>query len=121
MEIRELIRRAKEAPDYFPRRKLTEESKILLDYWGKDDQLDVSMEECAELIQAISKAKRYGIGNPHNYWNLAEEIGDVTIIIEHLKTIFDIPQEDINKCIHVKINRAHDRIRKDKEAKEKKK
>lgn len=115
MEIHELTRKAKDSPTYFPKRKLTEESKDMLEHWGEDDQLNVAMEECAELIQAISKARRYGIDNPLIYWALAEEMGDVTIILEHLKTIYGVNQEDINKCIHVKINRAYDRLKKDME------
>ena len=117
MEIHELARKMKDAPDYFPRQKLKEESKDMLDHWGKEDQLNVAMEECAELIQAISKARRYGADHPSVYLNLVEEIGDVTIILEHLKTIYGITQEEINKSIHVKIKRAYDKVNKDMELK----
>lgn len=112
MEIHELIRKAKEAPDYFPKRKIGEETDLMIKTWGADDQLNVAMEECAELIQAISKARRYGADKETIYYNLAEEIGDVTIILEHVKKIFNVSQEDVNRCIHVKIKRAYDRVRK---------
>lgn len=112
MDIHELMRKAKDAPDYFPRRKISEEAAIMIETFGADDQLNVAMEECAELIQAISKARRYGIEKPSIYYNLAEEIGDVTIIIEYLKQIYNISQEDINKCIHVKLKRANEIIKK---------
>ena len=50
-------------------------------HYGKNNQSTVCMEECAELIQAISKAKRGKI----NRDNMIEEIADVLICIEMLK------------------------------------
>lgn len=49
--------------------------------YGAEMQEGVSQEECAELIQAISKKHR---GKPHN---IAEEIADVEIMLEQLKII----------------------------------
>ena len=46
----------------------------------------IAMEECAELIQAISKAKRGKLDAD----NMAEEIADVLIGIEWLKELYDI-------------------------------
>ena len=54
---------------------------------GVSEQLTVAMEECAELIQAISKIKRYG-KEPELIYNLTEEIADVQIIINELLLIF---------------------------------
>ena len=42
-----------------------------INYYGKDVQTTVCMEECAELIQSISKLKRYGV---YDTSNLAEEM-----------------------------------------------
>lgn len=53
------------------------------------------MEECAELIQAISKAKRGKI----NRDNMIEEIADVLICIEMLKQMYMISDEKINGWI----------------------
>ena len=50
-------------------------------HYGKNNQSTVCMEECAELIQAISKAKRGKI----NRDNMIEEIADVLICIENVK------------------------------------
>ena len=49
--------------------------------YGAEEQEGVAQEECAELIQAISKKHR---GKPHN---IAEEIADVEIMLEQLKII----------------------------------
>ena len=43
----------------------------------------VAMEECAELIPAISKVKRYGFVGEYKD-NLIEEIADVDIVITEL-------------------------------------
>lgn len=64
------------------------------------------MEECAELIQAISKAKRGKI----NRDNMIEEIADVLICIEMLKQMYMIPDEKINKWIEKKQAREAERI-----------
>lgn len=54
--------------------------KVIAKY-GAEAQEGVAQEECAELIQAISKKRR---GNPHN---ISEEIADVEIMLEQLKII----------------------------------
>lgn len=51
--------------------------------FGEKAQEDLAQEECAELIQAISKKHR---GRQHN---IAEEIADVEIMLEQLKIIND--------------------------------
>lgn len=51
--------------------------------FGKDQQLNMMIEECAELIQAINKYKRYG-----KIENVLEEIADVQIMIEQMQMIF---------------------------------
>ena len=46
-----------------------------IEHYGTDLQTTVCMEECAELIQTISKEKR----GKHDMLHLAEEIADVLI------------------------------------------
>ncbi len=75
-------------------------------HYGKNNQSTVCMEECAELIQAISKAKRGKI----NRDNLTEEIADVLICIEMLKQMYMISDEKINKWIEKKQAREAERI-----------
>lgn len=48
--------------------------------WGNQHMLTIAMEECAELIQAVSKIKRNG-SNPVDGEHLAEETADVLICI----------------------------------------
>lgn len=50
--------------------------------YGKEMQSIVCMEECSELIQAISKCLR---GKPDATDNLAEEMADVTICLHMLQ------------------------------------
>lgn len=51
--------------------------------FGTTKQIDMAVEEMAELTQALSKFKR---GKIHN---VEEEIADVEIMIEQLKIIFN--------------------------------
>lgn len=77
-------------------------------HYGKNNQSTVCMEECAELIQAISKAKRGKI----NRDNLTEEIADVLICIEMLKQMYMISEDKINKWIEKKQAREAERMEK---------
>lgn len=70
-------------------------------YYGKEIQSTVCMEECAELIQAISKAKRGKLDED----NMTEEIADVLICIEMLKQIYNIPDCSIKNWIERKQER----------------
>ena len=77
-----------------------------IQHYGRNNQSTVCMEECAELIQAISKAKRGKI----NRDNMIEEIADVLICIEMLKQMYMISDEKINKWIEKKQAREAERI-----------
>jgi NTP pyrophosphatase (non-canonical NTP hydrolase) len=50
--------------------------------------MNIAQEECAEVIQAISKCRRFGIDEIHlkagksNRENLTEEIGDLLCMVE---------------------------------------
>lgn len=77
-------------------------------YYGKEIQSTVCMEECAELIQAISKAKR----GKFDENNMTEEITDVLICIEILKQIYNIPDYSIKNWIERKQKRILDRMEK---------
>lgn len=79
-------------------------------HYGEEIQSTVCMEECAELIQAISKAKRGKLDTD----NMMEEIADVLICIEMLKQIYNIPDCSIKNWIERKqermLRRMEDRI-----------
>ena len=80
-----------------------------IEHYGKDVQSTVCMEECAELIQAISKEKRGNSDKDH----LAEEIADVIICIEILKQIYNITEDEIYSWVISKQERIIRRIEKD--------
>lgn len=79
-----------------------------IQHYGKNNQSTVCMEECAELIQAISKAKRGKIDRD----NMTEEIADVLICIKMLKQMYMISDEKINKWIEKKQAREAERMEK---------
>ena len=80
-----------------------------IEHYGKDVQSTVCMEECAELIQAISKEKR----GKSDKCNLAEEMADVLICIEMLKQIYNINEDEIYSWVINKQERIIERIKKD--------
>lgn len=77
--------------------------------FGKQYMLTVAMEECAELIQAISKIKRYGSSKEYCD-NLNEEIADVSICVGALVQMnyADVKEENdyYEKKLERLLNRA---------------
>jgi NTP pyrophosphatase (non-canonical NTP hydrolase) len=69
-----------------------------IDLWGIDSQFSMLLEECCELIHAIHRERRGKDTTEH----VAEEMADVSICIEQLKTQFPesfarIRQEKLNR------------------------
>ena len=84
--------------------------KKSIEHYGANLQTVVCMEECAELIQAISKVRRYGcIADMRE--NLIEEIADVRIIISELMLIYGITPDEITGWQNQKINRMQRRLK----------
>ena len=74
--------------------------------YGIDAQTTVCMEECAELIQAISKLKRFDPEDPNNMVsrtelieNLYEEMADVQICFDLLFEIYGLKLSDMRRMI----------------------
>lgn len=73
--------------------------------------MSVLQEECAEVIQAVSKINRFGLDNEWNgvtnKQSLITEIGDVLAIIIVLmeETDINISRADIDAAIEKKINK----------------
>ena len=78
--------------------------------YGKETQSIVCMEECGELIQAVSKRLR---GKPGAIDNLTEEMADVTICLYLLKEMYGITDKQVNKWIACKTARQYERMRAD--------
>lgn len=73
--------------------------------YGQDSQMLMAIEEMSELTKAICKYKRYG----DNVNDIAEEIADVTIMLEQLKMMFDVyPEVEMN--IDLKLKRLERRL-----------
>lgn len=69
----------------------------------------IAMEECAELIQAISKVKRYGFAGEYRD-NLVEEIADVDIVITELLMAFNVSEDEFFSVLDRKIQRIKSRL-----------
>lgn len=81
-----------------------------IEKYGKETQSIVCMEECSELIQAISKRLR---GKLDATDNLAEEIADVTICLYLLKEMYGITDTQLNEWIARKTARQYERMQAD--------
>lgn len=78
--------------------------------YGKEIQSIVCMEECSELIQAVSKRLR---GKPGATDNLAEEMADVTICLYLLKEMYGITDAQLEEWIARKTARQSKRMQAD--------
>ena len=81
-----------------------------IQYHGIEQETTIAMEECSELIKAISKCKRYGCVDKYRD-NLIEEIADVLIVINELQLIYDISDNDIENIKNTKMDRMDYRIK----------
>lgn len=97
---------------------MTEEQKKMVRkiaaHYGIKSQEQVAIEECAELIQAITKSNR-GRKTPRGLIEdieaIAGEIADVLIMCEQLAYLYGIG-EVVNEQIEFKISRQLDRMEK---------
>lgn len=84
-------------------------------YYGRNNQLDILQEECAELIQAVSKIRR---GTPGAEEHFIDEMADVSIMLEEFLSDFDDDEKtEFYKKVNEKTLRQQDRIVKEKGAK----
>lgn len=77
--------------------------KAAINAFGERKQEEVAIEECAELIQAITHKHR---GREHN---IAEEIADVEIMLEQLK-IINFCRNEVAAIRESKIRRLSNRV-----------
>lgn len=83
-------------------------NKRIIEHYGVDIQSNIWMEECAELIQVISKVKRYGIESKRN--NLVEEMTDVLICIQQICIAYNISDDELMQWQIVKQGRNEERL-----------
>lgn len=96
---------------------MNDKIKIIADKYGFTAQANQTMEECAELIQALNKYIRsLGLGQtyipkfteePRD--NVIEEIADVHIMLEQLKYLMDC-DEAVQDMIKLKLERTIERM-----------
>ena len=94
--------------------KIKEETKDVAEFWN-DKMPMMAMEECGELIQAISKWSRKG-GKTYEGLdtytkegrNLIVEMGDIIISIGALLNLADIPEDDLNDYVTEKLSKKYD-------------
>lgn len=85
----------------------------VISFYGAEKQSMVHCEECAELIQAISKMRRArdaGKDDSEAYYNLVEEMADVLVVLEQLQEMYDIPNTEIQSMVFKKCRRQEARI-----------
>lgn len=99
-----------------PEQKSAVEMRSIARY-GIDTQTTVCMEECAELIQAISKLKRFDPEDPNNMVsrtelieNLYEEMADVQICFSLLFEIYGLKTSDMQRMIGHKLWRMKQKM-----------
>lgn len=104
----------------YPQERILELDKIA-NINSDDLTLTITSEECAELIQAITKAKRYGFRDEFEN-NLHEEVADVLICITELVALGYLDIDKVADYQKLKINREIERaIQKEELRKETKK
>lgn len=85
-----------------------EKIRAIARHYGKEPQMGVAQEECAELIQAISKIRRKG-ETVETLDNLVEEIADVSIMCAQLEELFGV-RASVAWRMHQKLDRQLKRI-----------
>ena len=85
---------------------------------GEENQMRQTQEELAELIVAINKYERAIKDKEHPLWinyarkEVIEEMTDVLIMLDAVKNMLDIQDEEIKKVRDFKLNRLLKRLKK---------
>lgn len=72
--------------------------------WGNDTQIQMTIEECAELIKVLAKLNRKANGSTVK--DVVDELADVQIMIFQMKKIFG----DVDEAIARKLARLEQRL-----------
>lgn len=95
--------------------KISEMNLETAKYYGYEAQSNQLVEECAELIQAVNKYRRVetGLGQPVAEDKKAiaiEEIADVELMLEQIKYLLQIPEDELLAVKTFKVNRTRERM-----------
>lgn len=78
----------------------------IINHYGADHQKDKLFEEMAELQKEVCKEKDGKGDIPH----IAEELADVSIMLQQMQLIYGITDEQIEQVVQKKIERTLDVI-----------
>lgn len=81
----------------------------IAEHYGRMAQSMQTCEECAELIQAVSKLTR-GV-TEIRILALVEEIADVRIMMSQLMQLYGIPETEVSELVDEKLERQLKRIK----------
>ena len=77
-----------------------------INIYGIHKQSIVAIEEMSELTKEITKSLREEMRSEH----MVEEIADVLIMVEQVKMMYEVSDDEIQRNIDYKINRLNDRL-----------
>ena len=87
-------------------------NRIIAIHYGANDRVRLLMEECGELVQAGNKILRYPDSDEMRV-NLLEEMVDVSIMIEQIRTLFNYSESEWESMKQYKANRGKKRFMED--------
>lgn len=86
---------------------------------SKIDRTFITIEECGELVQALSKFIRYALGDKTLRDSkddvlsmIKEELVDVMICVDKMFDVFEISDEEIDSIMNYKLQRYEELINK---------
>lgn len=86
----------------------------IADNYTIDSQIDIAIEEMSELIKELIKYKRTyrqdDIPGKYDFSTIIEEYADVEIMLEQLKYLFNLSEENIKQSMSEKLQRQFNRI-----------
>lgn len=86
---------------------------LMIAKMGEDFEIDIAIEEMSELIKELMKYKRSKVlereKQAASREHVVEEIGDVMFMMEYLKIIFNISDEEIKRVVEEKAKRTRRR------------
>lgn len=102
----------KEAKDAEPELPLVQKIQKIASHYGLENQISIAQEELAELIQALSKYRRANdcAGVLNAFADIIEEMADVTLMLQQIRFLLDLNDDDITHGIALKVERQLRRI-----------
>ena len=79
--------------------------------WGVEAQLFQTMEEMAELIHALSKWRRQGMGKKYRKW-VIEELTDVNIMMRQISYMLRIQDKEAENMLNKKLDKLEKKLNK---------